>query len=386
MEACRRRGDPVSRLLARFLESPQVKYVHLPQNLGISGNSNRALALADGDFVVMADHDDILTKDALGRIARLVQKRPAADFIYSDSDLTDQDNLYEYNPLRKPAWSPEMLCSANYITHLSVVRTSLLRELGGWRPEYDGAQDWDLFLRLGERTGEIYHIPSVLYHWRAAAGSTARDVAEKPYARQAQLRAVQDYLKRRGVKARPVFADKGGTCLRVEWTPEKAAGDVVLRTAPGVELGAQAIRELRFWASQPGIGVVCPRIVDARGRIVSQGLLLKEDGPEPLFAGRFPGTANERGHTDWYRNHVAAEPLCYAVSREVWERFGPPDETLGELAVPDFCLRAEAGGLRSLMTPFAEVCGEKSVAGSVRAHAGEQYKKLYKKYQPEEPV
>lgn len=383
-ERCRDKDDPVSRQLLHFLTGPQVKYVHLPQNLGISGNSNVALSLAAGDFIVMADHDDILTRDALERMAQLIQKRPDADFIYSDSDLTDHDNLYDYNVLRKPAWSPETLCSANYITHLSVVRANLLRKLGGWRTEYDGAQDWDLFLRIGEHSGRIYHISSVLYHWRAAAGSTARNVAEKPYARQAQLKAVQDHLTRCRMGGRPVFADEGRTCLRVERPEQTAVKDVWIRTAPGVELDAETIKELRFWASQPGIGVVCPRIVDAKGRIVSQGLLLKKEGPEPLFAGRFPGTANEWGHTDWYRNHVAAEPACYAISRAVWERVGPPDEGLGELALADFCLRAEAMGYRSLMTPFAVVRGEESAAERICRQCLAGYRKLYKKYHPEE--
>lgn len=384
LESCRRKEDPVSRQLVCFLTDTRVKYIHLPENLGIAGNSNAALSLAEGDFVVMVDHDDILTVHALGWLARLLSIHPDADFIYSDSDLTDHDNLYEYNPLYKPAWSPEMLYSANYITHLSVVRTSLLRDLGGWRSEYDGAQDWDLFLRIGERTEQIYHIPQVLYHWRAADGSTALDVSEKPYARLAQLKAVQDHLERRGIQGRPAFADAGSTCIRVEQQGEQRRGDVLIRTAPGVNVSEEAAKELRFWASLPGMGVVCPRLVDAKGRIVSQGILIERDGPTALLAGRFPGTANQLGHTDWYRNHVAAEPACYAVSREVWEQVGPPEEALKELAVLEFCLRVEAGGYRNLMTPFAEVCAQESIVESIRQHSLDVYKKIYKKYQPEE--
>ncbi|MBP3701725.1 MAG: glycosyltransferase, partial [Lachnospiraceae bacterium] len=159
----------LARTLVEYLTDPRVKYEHLSENLGISGNTNAALALAEGQFVVMVDHDDVLEDDALEMVADVVRKHPQADFIYTDSDLTDHDHLYNYNHLCKPRWSQEMLYSANYITHLSVVRTELLRQIGGWKKEYDGAQDWDLFLRIGERTGEIYHIPEVLYHWRAAA-------------------------------------------------------------------------------------------------------------------------------------------------------------------------------------------------------------------------
>lgn len=385
LERFREADDTVSRALVRYLTHPRVKYTHLPENLGISGNSNAALALADGDYVVMLDHDDVLVKDALEFIVRILAQKPDADFIYSDSDLTDHDNLYEYNPLFKPAWSPETLYSANYITHLSVIRTTFLRELGGWRSAYDGAQDWDLFLRIGEHTDRIWRTPHILYHWRAAAGSTARNVEEKPYARQAQLKAVQDHLDRMGIGGRAAFADKSSTCIRVEWT-EKNNSDILIHKASGVELSEEAADELRAWASLPGIGVVSPRIVDSRGRIVSQGLLLKDNDVITLFAGRFPGTANQLGHTDWYRDHVAAEPLCYAVSRQVWEQVGAPEESLGDLAMVDFCLRVEAAGYRNMMTPFARVSGEGSIGKSIRLYNMGAYKKLFSKYQAEEPV
>lgn len=389
----------IAETLVRYLTSPHMKYIHLPENLGISGNTNAAFELADGDFVVMMDHDDLLTKDALECIARILAQKPEADFIYSDSDLTDQDDLNHYNPLFKPRWSPETLYSANYITHLSVIRTSLLREIGGWQSEYDGAQDWDLFLRIGEHTDRIYRMPRILYHWRAAAGSTALSVEEKPYAREAQLKAVQHHLDRMGIAGKAVFADKHSTCIRVELDAaaplgvREASGEryaseegVLIRKTSGVELSEEDAAELRAWASLPGIGVVSPRIVNGKGRIVSQGLILKENDIVALFAGCFPGTANEFGHTDWYRDHVAAEPVCYAVSRRVWEQIGGPDEKLGDLAMVDFCLRVEAAGYRNLMTPFVQVTGEESIGKNIRLDHMSAYKKLYEKYQPEEPV
>ena len=383
-ESCEEDQSLLGRTLAGYLTDPRVRYRHLPSNLGISGNSNEALAMACGEYTVMLDHDDILTPDALACVAGMLAKRPEADFIYSDSDLTDHDYLYCYNPLFKPEWSPQMLYSANYITHLSVIRTDLLRELGGFRSSCDGAQDWDLFLRVGERTDRIYRIPRILYHWRAAEGSTARGVEEKPYARRAQLASVQGHLDRMGIAGRAVFEDRAGTCIRVELSAREHRGDVVLCTAPGVILSEEAAAELRAWAGVPGIGVVCPRVADEKGRIVSQGVLLCGDGPEALFAGSYPGTANALGHTDWYRNHVAAEPFCYAVSRQAWEEVGPPDEKLGPLAMVDFCLRMEEAGYRTLMTPFAQVTGEQSIAQAIRKEALAAYKKRIKRYQAEE--
>ena len=355
----------------------RVKYRLLPENLGISGNSNAALAMAEGDFVVMLDHDDVLAEDALSCVASAIRRRPDLDFLYSDSDLTDPDHLYCYNPLYKPGWSLEMLYSANYITHLSVLRTAFLKNLGGWRSAYDGAQDWDLFLRAGEQTDRIERIPRILYHWRAAVGSTARNVEEKPYARRAQLKAVQDHLDRMGICGRAGFSDRDGTCIRVKLSGD-ISKEVQLFCAPGVEVSPKAANELRSWASLPGIGVVCPRILDDSGRIVNQGLLLSKDRAVPLFAGCCPGTADSLGHTDWYRDHAAADGLCYSVSRRVWEEVGPPDASLGALAIVDFCLRAQAKGFRNLMTPFAEVRRNKSPAESFDLEA---YRELLRKYQ-----
>ncbi len=380
-ETCRKRDDGVSRAITAFLDDAKVKYVHLSENKGISGNSNEAFRLADGEFVVMLDHDDLLTPDALNQMAAAILAHPDLDFLYSDSDLTDHDGLTCYNPLYKPDWSPETLLCANYITHLSVVRRELLERLGGLNPAYDGAQDWDLFLRIGEATAKIYHIPQVLYHWRAAAGSTALDVGLKPYARKAQLQAVSAYLSRRGIPGKAAFVDRDSTCIRVEWEANLPEADVVIRRQPGVELDPEDTEELRRWASLPGMGVIGARVVNARGRIVSQGLLLDGSGIRPLFQGSFPGTAGVLGHTDWYRDNVAAEPVCYAVSRRVWDRIGPVDDRLGDLAVIDLCLRARAAGLRNMVTPFVQVQAEESIADRVAAAGQGAYRKLYAKYQ-----
>ncbi len=356
--------DTVSQILTQYLSDPRVKYIHLSENLGISGNTNAALKLAEGDFVVMVDHDDVLEVNALELVAQVIAEHPGADFIYSHSDLTDHDNLYNYNPLLKPRWSLEMLYSANYITHLSVVRTSLLRELGGWKKEYDGAQDWDLFLRIGEATREIYRIPEILYHWRAADSSTARDVGTKPYARLAQLRAVQDHLDRRGLPGKAQFVEEKSTCIRVVWDPEfldsVTEEDVILWAAPGVEISEESAAELGAWAIQPDMGIIAPRVVDSQGKIVSQGYTIG-DSMVAVCSGMMPGTAGMGGHTDWYHDHVVPEPLCFAVKRSLWQQLGGWGDREIELALIDLCLRAEKAGFRNMSTPFAQVVSDKEM-------------------------
>lgn len=169
----------------------------LAQNLGISGNSNEALALACGEFIALLDHDDELAPNALYANVLLLNHHLDADMIYSDEDKLD---IYgcRWGAFFKPDWSPDLFRSMMYTCHLGVYRTSLIREVGGFRPEFDGAQDYDLVLRLTERTTRIHHIPRVLYHWRVIAGSAAGDPNAKPYAYAAQVRAITEHCQRLG--------------------------------------------------------------------------------------------------------------------------------------------------------------------------------------------
>lgn len=173
---------------------PRIKVEHLEKNVGISGASNMALSLASGEFVALMDHDDELTPDALFEAAKLLQTEPDADFIYSDEDIIDEGG----NPIAphfKPGWSPDLLLSYNYITHLNVVRRSLVEEIGGFRAGFEGSQDYDLALRATEKAKGIHHIPKVLYHWRNVAGS----VGSKNYPHERSKTAISDALERRGV-------------------------------------------------------------------------------------------------------------------------------------------------------------------------------------------
>ncbi len=179
-----------SRIKARFLN----------ENGGISRNTNAALPDATGDFIGFLDHDDALAPFALFELAAAINREPDADLIYSDEDLLDPHGQ-RWHPRFKPDWSPETLLGSNYVLHFLVIRSKLLNELGGLRPEFDGSQDHDLALRAGERTCRVVHIPKVLYHWRQHSNSTALNPASKSYAVAAGHRAVREALARRGVEA-----------------------------------------------------------------------------------------------------------------------------------------------------------------------------------------
>ncbi|MDY6940977.1 MAG: glycosyltransferase [Cyanobacteriota bacterium] len=167
------------------------------QNGGICKASNSAIEIATGEFVALLDHDDVLAVDALEEVAKLLAEHPDADFIYSDEDKIDDRGNFQF-PFYKPDWCPDTFLSRMYTCHLGVYRRSLVNQIGGFRVGYEGSQDYDLVLRLTERTDRIFHIPKILYHWRMYLGSTSRGVAAKPYAIQAARQALQDALERRG--------------------------------------------------------------------------------------------------------------------------------------------------------------------------------------------
>jgi O-antigen biosynthesis protein len=166
------------------------------RNLGLSGALNLALGRAGLDYVAVLDQDDLLEPAALEQVAMSLKQDPA-DLLYSDEDYTNHAGLPE-QPNFKPAFSPEMLLSCMYLGHLLVVSRERLQALGGFRSRFDGAQDYDMVLRLLAAGGRIRHLPRVLYHWRRHSGSTAASAASKPYTHDAGHRALQEYLNQCG--------------------------------------------------------------------------------------------------------------------------------------------------------------------------------------------
>ena len=179
---------------------PRIRIVRQPVNGGISSASNAALALADGDFVALLDHDDEITPDALLEVAEELNRHPDADVVYTDEDKLDFDGTH-IEPFFKPDWSPEYLKSTMFLGHLVVYRRSVLEAVGGFRSAFDGSQDYDLALRVTERTGKVHHVPRVLYHWRKIQGSAASSADAKPWGLQAARRALVDHVSRLTMRA-----------------------------------------------------------------------------------------------------------------------------------------------------------------------------------------
>ncbi len=183
-------------------DDPRIRVAYREENGGIVEASNDALAMARGEFVVLLDHDDKLHPDALALVDEAIQATPEADYVYTDEDKIDPAGRHS-GPFFKPDWSPERLRTQMYTCHMSVLRRSLVQEVGGFDPEFEGSQDWDLVLKVTERARAVLHVPRVLYHWRMLETSAAGGGEEaKPWAFEAGTRAVQAHCDRIGLAAR----------------------------------------------------------------------------------------------------------------------------------------------------------------------------------------
>jgi len=204
---------------ARSAGEPRIRFTVSRERLGISGALNRAAELASGEYAGFLDQDDVLAPHALAAVAAAVQDGPA-DLVYSDEDYIDSQGR-RVQPIFKPAFSPDLLHGGMYMGHLLVLRIARLRELGGFRSECDGSQDYDLALRLAgpsgpPRPGAIRHIPRVLYHWRRHPDSTAQHAAAKPYTQAAGLKALAEAVAERDAQA-VVAAGAFPNSYRVRW-------------------------------------------------------------------------------------------------------------------------------------------------------------------------
>ncbi|HEY3737298.1 MAG TPA: glycosyltransferase [Jatrophihabitans sp.] len=268
----------------------RIRVIHREKNGGISAASNDALTAAIGDFVVLLDHDDTLTEDALELMAAAIDENPDVDYLYSDEDKLSLEGEF-VDVHRKPPWSPERFRHQMYTCHLSVLRANLTRDVGGFDSSMDGSQDHDIVLRVTEKARGVVHVPKVLYHWRVMPGSTALGPDEKPYAWQAGVRAVDAHLKRLGLDAEATLGPSPGHYSIARVLPPDYRISVVLPTRgdSSVVWGKQRVYVLdaiRSVLARTGhrniefvvvydVGETPPKVIDEVARIVpAQDLVL----------------------------------------------------------------------------------------------------------------
>lgn len=356
----------------------RIKVVMRGGNGHIVRATNSALQLATGEFCALMDDDDILTQDALYEVVKLLNYHPDADLIYSDEDKLETDNSLTY-PHFKGVWSPELLYSSNYISHLGVYRTEILKGIGGFNVGFEGSQDYDMVLRFTEYTNRIYHIPKVLYNWRIVHGSAAQDNEQKSYTSEAGIKALIDSLKRRGinfdrvdyidrigmydVKLKPIdptnvkftifVTGKGdittkipnaqiislkeisGSALNKVYS--SITGDYVIFWDRSVEANdANDIYTMCQWASLPGVGAVGPKLYDLNV-CYSAGIALN---PKTVRCHIGLGEMNTDGYFGKYTvttNVSAVSAKMLVMTRENFDKIAPFDDNIKE------CISSEIG-------------------------------------------
>ncbi len=376
----------VLRLLTRAARSePRIRVQWNSARSGIVASLNRGVTMARGDFVAFLDHDDVLTPDALFHVAAAIRADPDVDVLYSDRDLLQPDG-HHHRPLFKPAWSPETLLSGNYLFHFLTYRRSAVAAVGGFRGEYEGSQDYDLALRVTERTHRVRHIPRILYHWREHERSIAGNPQAKQYVFDAGQRALRDALHRRGFTAHvtPVTgctghyrahlsgpppdevevvrlsADEAASAYRRTIDVAVAASDrkYVVVLGPGVveTAGHQSLATLVSWLRVQGVAVTTGRVDTSGGRIAHAGLAVSGDGrPDALYRDEPTTETGYMAFAAAMRNVSIPHPFCFAVRRETWLQFaagrsGTP--FTGPHAALDVARQAAAHGMRTVYVPY----------------------------------
>lgn len=389
----------------------RIKVVFRETNGHISAASNSALELATGEFSVLLDHDDELSVDALFWVANEINEHPEVAMIYSDEDLIDE-NGRRSEPKFKPDLSRDLLYSLNLVTHLSAYRTSLLKEIDGFRVGLEGSQDYDLALRVIEKIDEkqIRHIPRILYHWRAIPGSVALDGDEKPYAHERARHALREHFERTHVKAtveethfnlhrvhyelpetppklsvicwsdnsnsqvssfdtaKPDYAVNAleiikadsslGLARSLNEAVASASGDIIVFLRNDlVRISDSPLTELASFALQPSIGCVGGIVFGNNGTVEAGGIVFGGDSIANVAHANLP----EHMPGNMVRNLLIGNfsAVCldvFAMRREVFLEVGSFDEFISEkdLLAADRCLRVGNIGLRTVLTPYAK--------------------------------
>jgi hypothetical protein len=290
---------PILEALAR--QDDRIRLRFRDANGHISAASNDALEMAEGEFVGLVDHDDLLAPHALALVAIELASHPDADLIYSDEDKIDLDGR-RFGPYFKPDWNPDLMRCQNMISHFGVYRTRLAKQVGGFRPGYEGSQDWDLALRVidASEAGRIRHLPYVLYHWRTVPGSTSTSVDAKSYAIDAGRKAVADHLARLGLRADAVHLRHGH--LRIRYVLPEALPRVSVVVALGcVEDGQALRRHLVDWIGRAGMPIA-ELILSGAAEALASATTPRTAAVPMLAVESGPGAANRQHDTQQSRH------------------------------------------------------------------------------------
>ncbi len=394
----------VEEVLKPYLKKDsRIRYERLKENLGISRNTNAALSMASGEYVGLLDHDDILFPQALYQIAKAVEAHPRAECFYTDEDKVSFDRKQHFQPHFKPDFNLELLRSNNYICHFFVAKRALAQKAGGFREEFDGAQDHDFIFRCVEGAREVVHIPEILYSWRCHASSTASDPESKLYAYEAGKRAVEAHLKRQGVEAKVFHTANygfyrvryrlrscaaseleawekgllrksfekcngqngikvvyyGKICNKIVIFPQKTATDkyILFTCVKKGRPGKDFLRELVSVCERQETGIACARVYGADGRLshpvemegVHNPFFQTMEGLKEGYLGYF--------HRACLQQETARVTDCFLMRGEVYARLVGENRKDGEelvsLSLERLSAQVRRMGYRIVYNPWA---------------------------------
>jgi GT2 family glycosyltransferase len=368
-------GQPVNPL-----DDSRVCFAALESRVGISGALNRALAMASGDYIGVLDHDDFLSADALYRVVEALQQQ-RYEVLYSDEEYVDEKG----DPVRpnlKPDWSPELLSNCMYVGHLVVASREQMAKVGGFRSEFDGAQDYDLALRLTDQPVAVAHVPHILYHWRQHAESIAQRSDAKPWAHDAGRRAIEDMIRRRGWGAKVIEAEIPTRYHIVRNLADRQRASIIVAGALGKSFEQNTdyknfeivdharaasgtylvflhddvqprtpdwLANLLAVAQRPEVGVVGAKLVYPNGAIQHSGIVMGMPGGAG-YPGRRLYQSDYWRWLDYTRNVTAVSSACLVTRKQVFESVGGFDGSLhSDLTDVDFCLRVREAGFEVIL-------------------------------------
>jgi len=240
-------------------QDSRIKVAFRKTNGHISLATNSALKLAKGEYVAFFDHDDELRPHSLLEVVMVINENPEARLIYSDEDKIDEEGE-RYDPYFKPDWNPDLFLGQNYISHFSVIKHDLVKSLGGLRKGFEGAQDWDLLLRLVETIDQecILHIPKILYHWRASGKSTARSATNKSYVLNAARKCLSEVLARRDVPAVIECSDEENSWWRIKYHLSRKVPlvSILIPTKDRIDLLEKCLTSIRRTTDYPNMEII----------------------------------------------------------------------------------------------------------------------------------
>lgn len=408
-----------------YPEEKRISYKHLEENLGIAENTNAAFELAEGEWIGLLDHDDILAPEALFEsLSAVFKKGKETEAVYSDEDKITEDLQTHFDPHFKPDYNLDLLRSNNYITHFFMVKKSIVEEVGGFCKEYDGSQDYDFILRCTTKAKKVAHVPRILYHWRTSENSTAENPASKMYAFEAGKAAIEAHLKAEQIAAEvqytkglgfyrvkyqltenslvsilvlgkeqadrksekkkelvkkiPKYLEKttykNYEVLHVETSAQaihacicqKAKGEYFVLIDENTEIvSADWLEELLSHCQRQEVASAGPKIILPNKKIWSAGQVL---GGEALLNDVYTGLPSHyygymhRASTQI--NYSALSSICVMMKKSAYKEVGGLDETFSNMkwALLDLFLKLNGNGYLNVYTPFVMVCKRSKIS------------------------